>query len=85
MTEKTLLRSVGANVRFSRDELGRTQVEVANLAEVDVRYLQKIEAGEANPSIGVLFRVARGLSLEVTDLLAPARLRKRRPGRPRPR
>jgi transcriptional regulator with XRE-family HTH domain len=37
--------------------------------EVARSYLYKIERGEANPTIGTLLKIAKGLNIKVRDLI----------------
>jgi transcriptional regulator with XRE-family HTH domain len=44
---------------------------LAERAGLDVRHVQLIEAGVANPTTGTLLRLAEGLAVPVGDLFAP--------------
>lgn len=46
-----------------------TQERLAELVEVDRRYIQRIEAGTANPGIDVLSRLKKALGVSWTRLL----------------
>jgi transcriptional regulator with XRE-family HTH domain len=59
---------VGANVRKLRVERKLTQEQLAHDAEIDVTYLRGIEAGRRNPSVEVLGRLSRVLSVQPQDL-----------------
>ena len=48
---------------------GLTQDDLAGLAEIDRRYVQRIEAGTANPGIDVICRVREALSASWDELL----------------
>jgi transcriptional regulator with XRE-family HTH domain len=48
---------------------GLTQVKLAELVDVDRRYIQRIEAGTANPGIDVLSRLKESLAARWTQLL----------------
>jgi transcriptional regulator with XRE-family HTH domain len=77
-----VLRFVAANVRAMRLRRGLTQEVLAEVAEVDLRFLQKIETGRTNLSLDVLVRLADALSIKPGLLLRAARLPLPRPGRP---
>ncbi len=62
-------RIVGANVRRLRLARGLTQEEVAFGAKIDLTYLGGIERGVRNPSLVVMGRVARTLTVDLTELL----------------
>jgi transcriptional regulator with XRE-family HTH domain len=65
------------NVKQLRLQHNYTQTELANLAGVHLRYVQDIEAGRRNPTVGVIrnFRIALECGWE--DLLEK-KARKRR-------
>ena len=64
------LRNVLArNVRARRKELALSQEELAFEAEIDRTYVSQIERSTINPSLMVLYKVARALETEVPILL----------------
>lgn len=67
---ETNRRSIfGQNVIRLRGVRGLTQEKLAELVDVDRRYIQRIEAGRANPGIDVLARLKLALSVSWTRLL----------------
>lgn len=60
---------LGQNVVRLRGLCGLTQEKLAELVDVDRRYIQRIEAGTANPGIDVLSRLKDSLSVRWTQLL----------------
>ncbi len=64
-----LLSAIGETLRAERTERGLTLKKVAEGAHVSVSYLAEIERGEKDPSSKVLENIARGLDMEVSDLL----------------
>ena len=48
---------------------GLTQDDLAGLAEIDRRYVQRIEAGTANPGIDVICRVRDALRATWDEML----------------
>lgn len=48
-----------------------TQEALAEKAEIDRRFLQRIEKGSANPGIDVITRLKRALGVDWSDLLDP--------------
>jgi transcriptional regulator with XRE-family HTH domain len=62
--------SLARSVKLRRKELGLSQEELADLAEIDRTYASQIERGVANPSLEVLFRISRSLDVELTTLMA---------------
>jgi XRE family transcriptional regulator, aerobic/anaerobic benzoate catabolism transcriptional regulator len=67
----SLLMGVGRRVRALRQERGWTVNELAARAALSPRFVNQIEAGEANISIARLERVAAALSRALPDLLGP--------------
>ena len=61
--------TLGGNVRRLRRERNFSQEELAFQAEIDRTYVSQIERGVINPSLLVLWRVARVLGVEVLVLL----------------
>jgi len=68
--EKKVLRNLGANLRRERTERGITQEKLAELADLNIRTVQKIESGELNVLITTFIRIRRGLGCK-WDRLAP--------------
>jgi transcriptional regulator with XRE-family HTH domain len=60
---------LGQNVLRLRGARGLTQEKLAELVDVDRRYIQRIEAGTANPGIDVLSRLKEALATSWTRLL----------------
>jgi transcriptional regulator with XRE-family HTH domain len=57
-------------LKTMRERQELTQVQLAKKASVTQAYIAKLEAGDkANPSLGVLKRLARALGVPVTELL----------------
>lgn len=59
---------LGKNVNRLRMRCGLTQDDLAERAEIDRRYVQRIEAGTANPGIDVLTRIRAALDSSWDDL-----------------
>ena len=63
------VRVLGANVRRERDARGLTQERLAELADLNTRTVQKIEAGELKILVTTLFRLRKALGCEWPKLL----------------
>ena len=59
--EWSRIQIFGANVRRERVRLGMTQEKLAEKAEIAIRNLQKIEAGEINILVTTAIRIQLGL------------------------
>jgi transcriptional regulator with XRE-family HTH domain len=73
---------IGANVSRARARAGLTQEKLAEAAEVDLRFLQRVERGRTNLSVAVLVALADALGVAPGSLLRKAALSKARRGRP---
>jgi transcriptional regulator with XRE-family HTH domain len=67
--EKKVLGDLGANVRRERTARGITQEKLAELADLNIRTIQKIESGELNVLITTLIRIQRGLGCKWNRLI----------------
>jgi transcriptional regulator with XRE-family HTH domain len=67
-------------VRRVRLKAGMSQERLAEAASVHPVYVSLIETGKRVPTIEVAYRVARGLRMELSGLVAEAEAR---PGKPR--
>ncbi len=59
------IKNIGNTVKNKRKELKITQPHLAELAEVSVNTLYKIERGQSNPSLLVIEKIADVLGLEI--------------------
>ena len=78
-----LLGSIGANLHALRVNRGLTQARLAELAGLDVRFLQRIERGRTNLGVAVLVALAGALAVAPARLLRAAKLPPVQRGRPR--
>lgn len=72
MQTNEIARIIGARVRAGRARLRLTRKQLAALADVSERYLNELENGGANASVGVLARIADALGDTFVGLVAPA-------------
>lgn len=68
--ERNLGKRVGANLRQFRVNKGISIEALANKIGVSKLTLIKIERGEANPTLSIIWKIANGLSIPVTSLLS---------------
>lgn len=64
------LKIFGGNVRRERVARGLTQARLAEMVDLNIRNLQKIEAGETNVLVTTVMRIRRALGC-VADKLIP--------------
>lgn len=67
-SKEVLLKRLGARIRETRKEKGMSQVELAHHIGKDQQSIQRLEAGNINPSYFYLYEIARGLSIELKEL-----------------
>lgn len=60
----------GRVVRDARSELGLTQEELADASGLHRNYVGGLERGERNPTLPVVFKIANGLGLKASELIA---------------
>ena len=64
--------ALGLAVKARRQELGLTQEELSLRSELHQRWISNVETGKRNPSYGSLRRLAGGLEVSPSELLARA-------------
>ncbi len=69
MNHNTVTRTIGERVRAARSSADMTRKQLSEKASVSERYLNELENGDANVSVGVLGRVAQALSADLVSLL----------------
>ena len=86
MDDRKLL---GKRIKSLRKSKGHTQERLAEIIDINAKYLAGIERGEANPTLSLLQRLSTGLEIPLSELLSelfqyrpeeglqPAQLRRR--------
>lgn len=59
------IEEIGSVIRERRKLLGITQPDLADMAQISINTLYKLERGEANPSVKILNQLAEILGLEL--------------------
>jgi transcriptional regulator with XRE-family HTH domain len=60
---------IALNIFTLRDQLGLSQGELAELAGIDRKSINRIENQRLSPSIDTLMRISLALGVKVSDLL----------------
>ncbi|HRI29366.1 MAG TPA: helix-turn-helix domain-containing protein [Chitinophagales bacterium] len=60
-----LVEHLGQTIKMRRKELNITQPHLAELAQLSVNTLYKLEKGQGNPSLDVLNKLAEVLGMEL--------------------
>ncbi|QWT24686.1 helix-turn-helix domain-containing protein [Subtercola sp. PAMC28395] len=63
-------RVVGERIRATRLKLGLSQEDIADLAEMHVTNVGKIERGQANPTLSTLVSLAGALNVDAAEWIA---------------
>lgn len=64
--------ALGLAVKARRQELDLTQEQLANDTDLHQRWISNVETGKRNPSYASLRRLAAGLDLSTSELIARA-------------
>ena len=70
MKEQDVGKRIGANLRQFRMSRGISLEALAKQIGVSKQTLIKIERGEANPTLSVIWRISNGLEVPITALLS---------------
>lgn len=60
------IKEIGVVIKERRQLVGLLQPDLAEMAQVSINTLYKIERGEANPSVKVINKLAEVLGLELS-------------------
>lgn len=71
MEKEVLLKKLGERIREIRKEKGITQVQLAHSIGKDQQSIQRLEAGNINPSYYYLHEIAEGLNVTLDQLTKP--------------
>ncbi len=72
MPSPAFQHALGLAVKARRQELELTQEQLANDTDLHQRWISNVETGKRNPSYGSLRRLAAGLDLTASELIARA-------------
>jgi transcriptional regulator with XRE-family HTH domain len=69
----SVMRTLGKNMHRLRSTRGLSQQKAAERAGIYWRHWQKMEAGEGNPTLGTVTRIALALRSDLPTLFSPSR------------
>lgn len=69
MKKEVLLKNLGNKIRAIRKEKGISQAQLAHSIGKDQQSIQRLEAGNINPSYVYLQEIADGLNVSLIDIL----------------
>ncbi|MFQ5848941.1 MAG: helix-turn-helix domain-containing protein, partial [Candidatus Methylomirabilales bacterium] len=64
-----LVINVGRKIHELREQRGLTLRQLSKRADVSPSTIQKIEKNQISPSLGTVFRIAKGLEITIESLL----------------
>ena len=64
-----MLIKLGKNIRKERERQNKTQEKVSLDAGIEMSYFSKIERGEANPSLHIIYAIVRALNVDSSNIL----------------
>jgi transcriptional regulator with XRE-family HTH domain len=62
---KVFIKKIGTRIKELRLERKMTQLDLAVASNIDERQIQRLEASHTSPTIKTLFKVAKGLNVEI--------------------
>lgn len=65
-----VLTALGRVVRAARDRADLTQEDLADRSKIDVKRIQRIEAGTVNVTVKTLVKIATALDVPLWELMA---------------
>ena len=69
MEKEVLLKKLGLRIRDVRMQKGISQLKLAHSVGKDQQSIQRLEAGNINPSYFYLIEIATGLNVLIEDIL----------------
>jgi transcriptional regulator with XRE-family HTH domain len=63
-----LMEALAVEVKVRRSELALTQEDLAGRADIDRPYVSMIEVGRKQPTLSVLYKLAKGLDFTLAEL-----------------
>lgn len=66
--DNKFIREIGKRIRQKREDRGWSQERLAIEADIDNSHLGKLERGEGNPTVKLVFRIAQALEIDFRDL-----------------
>ena len=66
--DEAVVRAVAAEIKARRAQLNISQEEFAHRADVHRSFVARLELGQTQPSLAVLFRLADALSADIAEM-----------------
>lgn len=65
LAEQKVRKELGQNIKLLRSKMGKTQDKLSSDLKITQKYLGHLEQGARSPSLTLLVKIARELSVEV--------------------
>lgn len=69
LSKAELLKKFGLNVKIARLKKGLTQEQLAELMNIHLTYIARIETGKINMSLAKILELANTLNIDINKLL----------------
>ena len=69
LSKAELLKKFGLNVKIARLKKGLTQEQLAELMNIHLTYIARIETGKINMSLGKILELANTLNIDINKLI----------------
>lgn len=69
LSKTELLKKFGLNVKIARLKKGLTQEQLAELMNIHLTYIARIETGKINMSLAKILELANTLNIDINKLL----------------
>lgn len=69
LSKAELLKKFGLNVKIARLKKGLTQEQLAELMNIHLTYIARIDTGKINMSLGKILELANTLNIDINKLL----------------
>ncbi len=66
---KEFIHNLGKNIKKHRINANLTQKNLAQIVGIHPTYVGKLEAGKNNPSLILMFKIARAMKIKLVDIL----------------
>jgi transcriptional regulator with XRE-family HTH domain len=66
-SKDTLLEDIGIRIKSLRKANGMTQLDIASKSDIDVRLIQRLEAGKTDVQISTVYRVIEGFGMSLSQ------------------
>jgi transcriptional regulator with XRE-family HTH domain len=63
------LIKLGSKIKEIRQAQNLTQLNLSDLAEVDIRTIQRLEKGDMNLSLNIFISVVKSLNVDATEII----------------